>query len=161
MIAMLAIGWLCLCAVSLPPRHPAPAQGGRLLARVAPGRTNSHYKTAAWGDRIRPACREVSHRPILEEASALVTAYRGLLDPAVCGASIDPEGEDEGLTPGCIREEFVPAVKCGSFDIILDHGMSGLFIPPRTLTRRALCSTWVPCVLDADWCLRSDVNPML
>lgn len=108
-MAMLAIGWLCLCAVnvSLPPRHPAPTQGGRLLAQVAPGRT----KTAAWGDQIRPACREVSHRPILEEASALVTAYRGLLDPAVCGASIDPEGEDEGLTPGCIREEFVPAVK--------------------------------------------------
>ena len=28
-------------------------------------------------------------------------------------------------------------------------------LPPHT--RRALCSTWLPCLLDADWRLRSDV----
>ena len=28
-------------------------------------------------------------------------------------------------------------------------------MPPHT--RRVLCSTWLPCSLDADWCLRSDV----
>ena len=29
--------------------------------------------------------------------------------------------------------------------------------PAPTLTRRAPCSTWWPCRLNADWCLRSDV----
>ena len=29
-------------------------------------------------------------------------------------------------------------------------------LPPHT--RRVLCFTWLPCLLDADWCLRSDVT---
>ena len=36
----------------------------------------------------------------------------------------------------------------------LSEGCVG-FLPPRT--RCALCSTWLPCLSDADWCLRSDV----
>ena len=36
----------------------------------------------------------------------------------------------------------------------ISEGCLGL-LPPHT--RRGLCSTWLPCLLDADWCLRSDV----
>ena len=43
------------------------------------------------------------------------------------------------------------------FDIILDHFSRGhlLCVPPDT--RRMLCSTSCPCLVDADWCSESDV----
>ena len=42
------------------------------------------------------------------------------------------------------------------FDIILDHVPLISQLHP-TPTRCGPCSTWLPCLLDADWCLRSDV----
>ena len=38
--------------------------------------------------------------------------------------------------------------------------LEGYFSSWPPPTRRGLCSTWLPCLLDADWCLRSDVQPI-
>ena len=50
----------------------------------------------------------------------------------------------------------VDPARCGNFDIVLDH-LSRISRAVSPSTRRAACSTWCPCVWNADGSLQSDV----